>query len=49
MHYHASLEVVREYDIEQNQYASPVLAQYAGGQTEDLPAPIDIPPPLMLT
>ena len=43
-HYRASLEVVREYNIEQNQSASPVLAQYAASQIEDLLAPIDIPP-----
>ena len=29
MNYRASLEVVREYEVEQNQSASPVLAQYA--------------------
>ena len=44
-HYRASLEVVREYEVEQNQSASPILAQYASGQPEDPPAPIDIPPP----
>ena len=44
-HYRASLEVVREYEIEQNQFASPILAQYAFNQLEDLPTPIDIPPP----
>ena len=45
MHYRTSLEVVREYEVEQNQSASPILAQYASGQLEDPPAPIDIPPP----
>ena len=43
-HYRASLEVVWEYEIKQNQSASPILVQYAVGQIEDLPAPIDIPP-----
>ena len=43
-HYRASLEVVREYEVEQNQSASPILAQYASGQLEDPPAPIEIPP-----
>ena len=44
-HYRASLEVVQEYEVEKNQFASPILAQYASGQLEDPPAPIDIPPP----
>ena len=44
MHYHASLEVIREYEVEQNQSASPILAHYASGQPEDSSAPIDIPP-----
>ena len=46
-HYHASLEVIHEYEVEQNQSTSPILAQYASGQLEDPPATIDIPP-LML-
>ena len=44
-HYRASLEVIREYEVEQNQSASPILTQYASGQLEDPPATIDIPPP----
>ena len=44
MHYRASLEVIREYEVEQNQSASPILAQYVSGLLEDPPATIDIPP-----
>ena len=36
---------MHEYEIEQNQSASPILAQYASGLLEDPPATIDIPPP----
>lgn len=44
-HYRASLEVIREYEVEQNQSTSPILAQYASGNLEDPPTTIDIPPP----
>ena len=44
-HSRASLEVIREYEVEKNQSASPILAQYVSGLLKDPPATIEIPPP----